>query len=928
MPSKKTSFGGGNLGAQKYNARRNVELFQQALANAQPSKATSSWRNGPPKLYKRIDGRKILQEKYRYLENAELSKKIYDIHHEPRQKATREYAPGWRIGNISGGMCIDCYRTENPLVRVYHKLHNYKEKRKAYDKKIAADDAALRKNISQLTSDLAPAVHRKEYEYNRYRARFFFNKKDTATVLHLGLSKKKKDVKDRPASAKATTTTTTTTGGRRSLDQVAGGDLQVNYYSGANPTKEVPRPSSAGIYRGSNLCYSMPPSRRPCLSSPPGTGAFDAKDAQLLVAANGEVLGRMDDDIANDTMILQSVKHLRPQSANSPPKRAVQTQPLPSLRDSRPSTAPTRRGDGNGEKRPLQESNALDAEEVYLGAQMNALHRMFPAPYSEQDLELFAGALAAEVEKEKQETEIGISSQRLEQIARWKEEPENASKAYDRQQLGRAGMHLKQKRSIEILKPPRKGMPVSMQQREKWSSSPPKRAQRDANERIYDQMLTQSRLSGDQKGASTEGALTDPQIKEDDVEEGEEGEDDDVEPKDHDQPSDAPPIFSLASAGLTAFSSVGTRRSMLDRQKYSKPIPTPSRLNTALSCTEHLGQPAQIEQRVAETPVLRSPPRFPQLSAKLSKPAFPVVESNRNIPYSKYSDLYEKVDHNNTSDDAHGINKEAHKNGNTLEVLANTAGVSINSAALSRRSSLSAKATKAERQSELQLLQQTMEKLQRKKDLQARQQQKHIGRAERKQKQLKLHVNVETEPNGIDGSALTLVENTSDTASPKSLVEQNTTAACERRKRCMLTTSLALPNGQEAHVVISDVGMTWVPVGPDGFAQPDHASVPSSSGLLVEVRAPPLTAEVFVSVAQLRNLSCASDELLTLRSELACLVALDKNAGLYQALSDRLSSDSETQLLDLVVKALSMQLTDDSLSLRFRTNEEIWDMMT
>ena len=161
---KKGSFGGGNLGAQKYAARRNMELFYDAVHKAQPSRATSSWRAGPPKLYKRVDGRKIMKAREVKMENMELSKKIHEIHHEPRRKATREYLPGWRIGNISGGMCIDCYKTDNPLVKVYHKLHNYKEKRKAEDKRRAKDDAELKRNIAALTSEYAPAEHKKAYE--------------------------------------------------------------------------------------------------------------------------------------------------------------------------------------------------------------------------------------------------------------------------------------------------------------------------------------------------------------------------------------------------------------------------------------------------------------------------------------------------------------------------------------------------------------------------------------------------------------------------------------------------------------------------------------------------------------------------------------------------------------------------------------------
>jgi len=141
-------MGGGNLGAQKYEARRNMELFQAAVHEAKPSRETAAWRDGTKKLYKRVDGRKLMKEKIQQKENLELGKKIFDIHHEPRRKATREYVPGWRIGNISGGMCIDCYATDNPLVKVFAELHNFKEKRKAIDKRIAVEDAELKKHIA------------------------------------------------------------------------------------------------------------------------------------------------------------------------------------------------------------------------------------------------------------------------------------------------------------------------------------------------------------------------------------------------------------------------------------------------------------------------------------------------------------------------------------------------------------------------------------------------------------------------------------------------------------------------------------------------------------------------------------------------------------------------------------------------------------
>ena len=64
---------------------------------------------------------------------------------------------------------------------------------------------------------------------------------------------------------------------------------------------------------------------------------------------------------------------------------------------------------------------------------------------------------------------------------------------------------------------------------------------------------------------------------------------------------------------------------------------------------------------------------------------------------------------------------------------------------------------------------------------------------------------------------------------------------------------------------------------------------------------------MFVPVAQLRELAGSSETYLQLRTELQCLVTLDRKAGLYQALSDRLSSASEYQLAELVVRAVQVR---------------------
>ena len=53
----------------------------------------SAWRKGNKKLYKVVDGRKILKEKEVIQENVTLNKKLNKILNEDRRKLTKEYAP-------------------------------------------------------------------------------------------------------------------------------------------------------------------------------------------------------------------------------------------------------------------------------------------------------------------------------------------------------------------------------------------------------------------------------------------------------------------------------------------------------------------------------------------------------------------------------------------------------------------------------------------------------------------------------------------------------------------------------------------------------------------------------------------------------------------------------------------------------------------
>jgi len=982
MSKKKAGFGGGNLGAQKYSARRNMELFKAAVTQARPSAETSSWRAGPPKLYKRVDGRKLLQERYTRAENADLSRKIFDIHHEPRQAATREFAPGWRIGNISGGMCIDCYRTDNPLVKVYHKLHNYKEKCKAQQKRNRHADAQLAKNISTLTSDLAPAVHRKQYAYNRYRARFFLDsKKDNATVLHLGLLREKKGAaaagvtgataiaqeegktsRQRPASAGVAGRPQAQAQSRQAGAKKGLG-LGVNTYTGPQPTARLPRPASAAQYRrGSNLCYALRPAEQPHEQSPlrGGTGAFPPMDTQRLTGPAGEELGRMDDPAESDRLLLLSAAHLRPASASPTRQGHVgsggQVGAIQRLRSQQPDSAPAVRRPMQQDRQRASEETAVVAtavaqlssparqEELRLRAQMQALHCMFPHPYSEGDLELYAGALAAEIEssnRAQEHHEGGVRGQHLRQEHAARQD--QAARAYDAQQLGREGSHFRAARSLQQLQPPRRqlDLPISMQQREQWSESPPRVQPKQRDAAIYVSGLVSQRVQAglptakepvgttpDLRGSSrrvvASGSSSQPvlptRVDQEQLE------------QEQQRGEEEAPAFSLASspAGLGAFSNVGSHRAMFDRQASATAAAKNSRTGTAVvtspSRTQHLGRAPAVGEASAtlsdarvQVSARHPPPRFPALSAPLSgsasQPCFPSVESNRNIPYSQYPQHSQMAVPVAEAEAGAVV---------ALGSLAASAGVSINAAALSRRSALSAQASAAERASELALLQQTVERLRFKKDLRARQQQKPLSRkGGARQGKLRLHL---PEEQGGGSVALAEAPPTSPSHDGAFPVQQHQEEgrSYKKRKLRLLRSSLLLPGSGGAHtdatVFVSDVGVSWA-AGADASgaeATPAASSagpVASSSGVLVEVVPEgdsgcgvPSRVETFVPVRRLRELAeAAGVGALTLQAELVCLVTLDRRAGLFQALADRLSSAAASQLGELVLQALQVR---------------------
>ena len=493
---------GGNLGSQKYEARRNMELFHAAVNHAKPSRETAAWRAPTKKFYKRIDGRKIMKEKIQQMENEELGKKIYDIHNEPRRQATREYVPGWRIGNISGGMCIDCYATDNPLVKVFARLHNYKEKRKADDKRIARDDAELRRNIAMYTSDLSPAAHRKQYEYNRYRARFFFNK-ENATVLHLGLNKGVME-KKKPYSAGDTCAT---------QDVAPGLGLNVNTYTGSNPTAALRPPSPSGMYRGSTLCYSVRPD---ATSSSPAK--LDPSTA-LLSDRDGNVLGHLDDEVENDRLLLRSASSLRPRSANPAHVSGVRAL-REAVRIARPGSAPAV---------PRSKTNVPVATHVY----------------SQEEWELFIGAM----------------------------EVDAAAPSFPAQQIGSPRLQRQldagtavspgntRTRALTGVGQPRPNSASGQASRshvEPWRNSPVKEVQRPADVHIYDGELVRQRL-----GASDPSSAASAQ-------KAEERTTQQSAAVQKDTRCAKAPFLLREAAGLDAFSKVGTRRLMFDRLRAAQ----------------------------------------------------------------------------------------------------------------------------------------------------------------------------------------------------------------------------------------------------------------------------------------------------------------------------------------------------------------------
>lgn len=175
-------------GIGKFEARRNVESFFRRVHTVQASQDTTAWKKKAKPYHKPVDGHKLMRQRMIKEENVTLNRKLNRIMSEDRKGLTKEYAPGFRVGNVSGGQCIDCYRTDNPLSLAYDKLHNRKQIRDRETMVIARHNAELKANINKLRSPYSAQECDKFYKDNRYRARFFLERKeDPHTSKHLGL---------------------------------------------------------------------------------------------------------------------------------------------------------------------------------------------------------------------------------------------------------------------------------------------------------------------------------------------------------------------------------------------------------------------------------------------------------------------------------------------------------------------------------------------------------------------------------------------------------------------------------------------------------------------------------------------------------------------------------------------------------------------
>lgn len=175
-------------GIGKLEARRNVESFLRRVRGAEASSDTTAWKKKARPFHRVVDGHKLMRARTIKDENVTLNRKLNRIMSEDRRKLTKEYAPGFRVGNVSSGMCIDCYRTENPLSLAYDKLHNRAQIRDREAKVIARHNAELRANINKLQSPYSAEACDSWFKKNRYRARFFLDRKeDPHTTKHLGL---------------------------------------------------------------------------------------------------------------------------------------------------------------------------------------------------------------------------------------------------------------------------------------------------------------------------------------------------------------------------------------------------------------------------------------------------------------------------------------------------------------------------------------------------------------------------------------------------------------------------------------------------------------------------------------------------------------------------------------------------------------------
>lgn len=90
----------GNLASLKYEAEKSLRDHLIVLTTTiSPSHETSRWREPHPDYhFEKQKGRLQAEENKTNLENSMINNRLEVIATEDRKHTTKEYAPGWRVG--------------------------------------------------------------------------------------------------------------------------------------------------------------------------------------------------------------------------------------------------------------------------------------------------------------------------------------------------------------------------------------------------------------------------------------------------------------------------------------------------------------------------------------------------------------------------------------------------------------------------------------------------------------------------------------------------------------------------------------------------------------------------------------------------------------------------------------------------------------